>query len=141
MGLRRTALKRYFLIGTIAIITVSTILIIAFNTAKRKSVALDIPSLQSIEQHGFPVNQSGETYGPQPKDMLVTPDLILVTNSDGLQGYVKKVELDYTPSTKEEAGNITEDNREILYDMYLQDGETIIGTYKVQSPSIVKLDN
>lgn len=51
-----------------------------YNFAK-KDADLHIPSVEEVSKNGYPVNDSGLTYGPYLRDGIHDdPDLILVTN-------------------------------------------------------------
>ena len=57
------------------------------------------------------------------------PDLILVCNEFGEEGYIRSTDCDAGASTLEEAANW--EPREYSVNMYLQDGLTIIGQFKI----------
>ncbi|MGA4518369.1 metal ABC transporter substrate-binding protein [Solibacillus silvestris] len=97
----------------------------------QKTGDLVIPTFEYILENGYPVNDKGETYGPDMGNMMIIeePDLILAQGENSIIGYAKKVELDGPkPKTPEEAVKLNNSPpREVpLYDV---DGETIIGTY------------
>ncbi len=94
---------------------------------------LIIPSQDEILENGYPTNDRGETYGIQVKDLLDEPDLQLAENADGILGYVRQSEINAPePSTPEEAVQYTLARRgPIVVNMYLQDGETVIGTFSI----------
>ncbi len=95
----------------------------------------------------YPVNAQGQTYGAsdvayenlpegvsggEVADYL--PDLILVQNSDGVEGYVLKADfLPQTPTSPEEALEMQESGafsrKEVP--MYASDGVTVLGTYSI----------
>lgn len=94
------------------------------------STMLDIPTLQWIRENGYPVNGRGESYGPDVKENLgVGPDLILATNEDGIQGYLRASDLDIDPQTTEEA--LSFNRRSYVIPLYLHDGITCIGAYTI----------
>lgn len=92
---------------------------------------LFIPSLDWISENGYPINDSGETYGPDVKDSISEPDLILVRNKEGIDGYVKRDDMPQGATTLEEAKN-WKPSRHVLT-MYLQDGKTIVGEFVIES--------
>lgn len=97
----------------------------------QKTGDLVIPTFEYILENGYPVNDKGETYGPNMGNMMTIdePDLILAQGENRIIGYAKKVELDGPkPKTPEEAVKLNNPSpREVpLYDV---DGETIIGKY------------
>lgn len=97
----------------------------------QKPEDLVIPTFEYILENGYPVNDKGETYGPNMGNMMIIeePDLILAQGEKSIIGYAKKVELDGPkPKIPEEAVKLNNPPpREVsLYDV---DGETIIGTF------------
>ena len=112
-------------------------LVIIIGMSHSSKYHLEIPTAEYIEKNGYPTNRNGETYVPQIKDTLDSPDLILAENSDGLKGYVKRAEMDYTPRSTEEAEEINLSSGKTTYNMYLQDGKTIIGKFSVDNPSLI----
>lgn len=123
---------------TLALLTIATLLVVlAFNQLGRQANRLDIPTTECIEQEGYPVNENGETYGPQIKNTLESPDLILAENAEGVKGYIRAAEIDYTPQTPDEAGAISKSCYEQYYNMYLQDGKTIVGKFWVTAPNLI----
>ena len=99
----------------------------------QKTGDLVIPTVEYILENGYPVNDKGETYGPNMGNMMIIdePDLILAQGENGIIGYAKKLELEGPkPKTPEEAVKLNNPPpREVpLYDV---DGETIIGEYWV----------
>jgi hypothetical protein len=104
------------------------------NSSGIEMDALDlvIPTRESILEDGYPINDNGQTYGPNMGNMtsiLGDPDLMLAKGENGTIGYVKKVDLEGPqPKTPEEAVKLNKaKQREIpLYDV---DGETIIGKF------------
>ena len=92
---------------------------------------LVIPTFEYIIENGYPVNDKGETYGPNMGNMMIIdePDLILAQGENGKIGYAKKLDLEGPkPKTPEEAVKLNNPPpREVpLYDV---DGETIIGKF------------
>lgn len=111
--------------------------IILMRTLMRQNVStagLEVPTQEYVLENGYPTNARGETYGPNVGDMP-SPDLILAVNEDGVEGYIKLAEMDYNPSTPEEAGEISAYTGTLYYNMYLQDGETIVGKFEVSTTS------
>ena len=88
-----------------------------------------IPSIEEIEENGYPVNENGETYGPY-LGYGEEPDLIAACSSsfsgDEIRGYVKKVEPD-EPKTLEEALAYKPKSK---VDLYAEDGRTVIGEFR-----------
>ena len=77
-------------IGLLLFVLIVTLVII-IGVSHSSKYHLEIPTAEYIEKNGYPTNRNGETYGPQIKDTLDSPDLILAENSDGLKGYVKRI--------------------------------------------------
>jgi len=97
-----------------------------------KSQTIIIPSIDDVKANGYPTNEMGQTYGPDIKedtDPEAVPDLILVCNKFGVEGYIKQTDIRPGASTLEEAMDWIP--REYTINMYLQDGCTIIGTFTV----------
>lgn len=93
---------------------------------------LMIPSVEEVRANGYPVNEQGQTYGPDIREntnIEEAPDLILVCNEFGEEGYIRSTDCDAGASTLEEAANW--EPREYSVNMYLQDGLTIIGQFKI----------
>ncbi len=116
----------------------------------RQEARLDIPAADEVRLYGYPVNENGETYGPELPDEASTgsmPDLILAENQDGVKGYVRESEAsgkDYVgesgasgdesghiPQTPGEAGSFASPAD---VNLYLQDGKTIVGKMRLASP-------
>lgn len=100
-----------------------------------RSRTVFIPTDDYILQNGFPVNASGQTYGPSAlldtygMPLAEPPDLMLAQGVDGVVGYVYRDDLmGSEPATIEEAiaSQRTSDQEFPLYD---RDGKTVIGTY------------
>ena len=92
-----------------------------------------IPSADEIMENGYPVNQNGETYGPDIKDWTGPgPDLMLAENGEGVVGYIRQSEVPGAQvSTLEEAVEYMK-NRvpgPVPVNMYLEDGTTVIGEF------------
>lgn len=58
----------------------------------KKTEDLVIPTFEYILENGYPVNDKGETYGPDMGNMMIIdePDLILAQGENSIIGYVKK---------------------------------------------------
>ena len=122
---------------TLALLAIFALPVLAFNHSEKRDNRLDIPTAKYIEQEGYPVNENGETYGPQIKSILESPDLILTENAEGIKGYIRAAEIDYTPQTPDEAGTISKSCYEQYYNMYLQDGKTVVGQFWVTAPNLI----
>lgn len=87
----------------------------------------------------FEVNENGETYGTSGGLIYYEdePDLIAVIGNNGIEGYVRKTELETDmPSCPEEAMRMQEErerngNSSRIIDVYESDGITIIDTFTV----------
>ena len=65
--------------------------------AKENMILSDIDVCNTgLYRDGYPVNDYGETYGPD-KGNLSQPDLLLAVNDDGQQGYIRPSELIILP--------------------------------------------
>lgn len=98
----------------------------------RQEIRLDIPAADEVRLYGYPVNENGETYGPELPDEASTgnmPDLLLAENQDGVKGYVRNSEVSgdesgHIPQPTGEAGSFT---FPADVNLYLQDGKTVVG--------------
>ena len=95
---------------------------------------IHIPSIETVLSEGYPKNRYGQTYGPHigsenPSDLVLTPDLILAENHDGIIGYIKSEDFNVIPNSIEEALEITRNPSVRAIPMYLQDGVTKVGMY------------
>ena len=90
-----------------------------------------IPAQAEIRENGYPVNQNGETFGPNVPDLLFTPDLELAINEDGVVGYIRENETRGAriSSPEEAAAYVPEDH---YINMYAEDGQTIVGQFWVK---------
>lgn len=122
----KTSLK-WVLIADIALATLC-IAIVFFAFSQRsgttETAAFDIPTQQEVREDGYPVNENGETYGPHIPEWE-EPDLILVQDMAGNQGYIRADDLEGA-QTLEEAFSYSQKKS---IPMYLQDGETVIGEF------------
>lgn len=92
-----------------------------------ENIEFFVPSVEEVREHGYPVNENGETYGPAIKDSDESPDLILVKYGDSY-GYVRKTELDDDGvTTPEEAVDRMQNYQPRKINVYMQDGVTVIG--------------
>lgn len=104
-----------------------------YNFAKEDN-EIHIPSVEDVSKNGYPVNDSGLTYGPYIRDGIHgDPDLILVMNDDGVSGYVYAIDFNGEEiTTSEEAiAKAKEGIAIIAIPMYLQDGKTVIGEFEL----------
>jgi len=125
------------IVGTIAITNIS---------AEPNDQSAPAPTLPKDEngQTIFPQNKNGQTYGSAADATTPDnePDLIQAWGVDGNLGYVKSSDLNgEKPKTPEEAiakqkREAREGDREIP--LYASDGTTVIGSFKISVPSIVK---
>lgn len=94
------------------------------NYIEGVSSELVIPTEEYLLSKGYPMNEKGETYGPNlGNKMLVEPDLILATGENGIVGYIYQQKALSSPSEVE--SYIPPKSTPL----YLQDGDTIIGTF------------
>ena len=97
---------------------------------------LDVLFKESILSDGYPINENGDTYGPNiGNEMLGEPDLISAVGKDGNKGYVYTKELGgKQPDNPEEAVAITKENERKgswTIPLYEKDGETQIGEFEI----------
>lgn len=88
-----------------------------------------IPSIEAVQNDGYPKNTKGQTYGPNTGDVDIVPDLILARNQDGILGYIKAEDFNKVPASIEEALEITKNTHIREIPMYLHDGVAQIGTF------------
>lgn len=110
-----------------------------------KKVELVIPSAAEIMKNGYPINEKGETYGPASywiwDESAVNPDLQLAEGENGVTGYIRESELDeldghnnvHTPKDAVEYMKKRNSQGDIIVNMYLQDGETVIGKFVIEN--------
>ena len=78
----------------------------------------------------FPVNENGETYGENIFDDVL-PDLIAAIGDDGIEGYVKEIDLrGENFKTPEEALQHIPKTKIPLYE---KDGKTILGEFTLNT--------
>lgn len=93
---------------------------------------LDIPSIEEIIINGYPVNESGEAYGPSIYDNILSePDLILAEGVNGVIGYVKEYDLSTVVNSIEEALAFNKKKGGYSIPLYMQDGKTVIGEFYI----------
>lgn len=93
--------------------------------------ASELPvSVESVRENGYPINDDGKSYGPDVKESNIQPDLILVCNEDGKEGYIKKEDLNRGAVSLEQAQNGGFHNYQIP--MYLSDGKSIVGYFRIK---------
>lgn len=102
--------------------------------------AQEFVEIQEQYVSSYPVNQNGQTYGPNnPYDLESdNPDLIEAETEEGLKGYVKKEDLYERdgPMTPEEIKKRNHELKEreikcISIPLYAKDGVTIIGEFQM----------
>lgn len=107
---------------------------------------------RKIGSVSYPVNENGQTYGSSvdayqalPEDISPNevidylPDLVLVSNEDGIEGYVlKEFFLPKMPNNPEEAMALAEESskEKQKVDMYASDGVTVVGQWEATSISV-----
>ena len=96
------------------------------NHIKVNASDLVIPTRDSITSDGYPINENGQTYGPNMENlMLVEPDLMLAEGANGVLGYIYQPEGISSPSELDEYNKSFKKSTPL----YLHDGKTIIGTF------------
>ena len=93
-----------------------------------------VPQFEEVIENGYPVNERGETYGPNGPGMD-QPDLQLATGDEGETGYIRLAD-EPEPRTIEEALNMNEE-APFVFSLYLQDGTTVIGTFTPQDTELI----
>ena len=95
-----------------------------------------VPTMENISDKSistsvleYPINENGESYGPDFKDQsMEPPDLQLAVNEEGIVGYIRTSEIPGGKiSSPEEAAEYTPHNGYI--NLYEKDGKTVIGKF------------
>lgn len=94
-------------------------------STEKEITGLIIPLESEILENGYPHNKAGETYGPAVYGMD-SPDLILAEGENGAHGYIRFSDYE-SPKTPEEAMKVS--GKQYKYNLYLQDGVTIVGAF------------
>ena len=102
---------------------------------------LVVPTVAELIEHGYPVNDRGETYGPGGRytDWLGQPDLELALGKNGVEGYIRQSELDKATGvdqvhSPEEAIAWTEYVQQrglVEIPVYKEDGETVVDWFVI----------
>ena len=102
---------------------------------------LAAPTVAELIEHGYPVNDRGETYGPgvQYAEWLGQPDLELTMGKNGVKGYIRYTELEEASGagrvhSPEEALAWNEYVRQrgpVEIPVYREDGETIVDWFVI----------
>jgi hypothetical protein len=142
MEYRKKITINFSIVSISIMILVILFLIFTKNTANanemkindiKQEVLLEIPSKEEIIMNGYPINENGQTYGPDVKDLnLDPPNLILAKGENGVTGYIYNDLGNLGVGSPEEAveyNKINSDSYSIP--LYLQDGDTIIGVFKL----------
>ena len=136
---RRTKTFRIVMLAAVTLFATSAVLTAYGSVAGNSCLEqqLHIPSLEYELSHGYPRNESGETYGLTYGDvMLESPNLELVENADGVIGYIKASEVPGAQITTPEEAVAYMNSRKgdgYYMNMYLQDGKTVVGQFWVGS--------
>ena len=100
-------------------------------------VSFPVYGVESKES--YLVNKNGETYGNllTAKKIGYEPDLIEAIGISGVEGYVKRVELNLEePSNPIEAINQTRNLKSRTINLYNEDGITVVDSFVVEKPLI-----
>ncbi len=125
-----------------AAIVIAAVIVICLTMAFSASGINDVPARKvftptqdEILKNGYPVNKNGETFGPNVKDILDSPDLVLAVNDEGVVGYVRLDEDDGSKvsSPEEAAAYMAAGPHDQFINMYTEDGQTVIGKFFVGS--------
>lgn len=96
------------------------------------NTSIRVRSVDDVRMYGYPINEMGQTYGPDVKEntgIKSVPDLILVCNEFGVEGYIKEADIDAGARTLDEANK--RKGGEYSVNMYLEDGCTVVGTFTI----------
>lgn len=127
--------------GITLVLLVVCIIVIATGITRTQKVSQDkgynliIPSREEILENGYPVNENGQTYGPDLSGVIVrSPDLTLVENADGVWGYIYADPKISSPAEAVAYMESVAAAGAYIAPMYLQDGKTVIGEYRSEIP-------
>lgn len=98
---------------------------------------LEIPDRDQVLEEGYPENESGETYGPDIKNMD-EPDLLLAMGQNGTMGYVRQEDVMGLLSENPEEALKLNDLKSRFVPLYLQDGDTVIGKFLIETGKIAE---
>lgn len=84
---------------------------------------------------GYKINKNGETYGLGISAITLgkEPDLIAAYGIDGTLGYVRSADFELENPTTPEEAKTNQNNRTRYIPLYDKDGETTIGSFKIES--------
>lgn len=134
----------FCLIGLLAIILLTTAAGLEVEEKEIKPTTpttLMIPSVEEVRANGYPVNEQGQTYGPDIREntnIEEAPDLILVCNEFGEEGFVRAEDLNYDPVETLQDVITYQETRAIKRSipLYAADGETVIGSFTVDNSNV-----
>lgn len=91
-----------------------------------------LPSLDEVQENGYAINEYGQTYGPYlgygPEPDLVRAKGMSVTG-DKILGYINLSENDEAKTLEEVLAYMADKDVNDSWNLYTQDGRTIIGTF------------
>lgn len=91
-----------------------------------------LPSLDEVQENGYAINEYGQTYGPYlgygPEPDLVRAKGMSVTG-DKILGYINLSENDEAKTLEEALAYMADKDVNDSWNLYAQDGRTIIGTF------------
>ena len=104
---------------------------VAYGDSNARESAEEVPTIEYVLEHGYPINESGQTYGPSVPGSTEMPDLVSAEGNNGVIGYVYLQEMmGPEPSSIEEAMS-SEYSGPRDVPLYSSDGVTIIGTFSI----------
>ncbi len=100
---------------------------------------LTVPTASELIEHGYPVNERGETYGPTGYETwLGQPDLVLALGKNGIHGYLRWSEVEEVTGgnvrTPEEAiawNEYVKERGPVEIPVYREDGETVVDWFVI----------
>ena len=103
-------------------------------TAKPDNGDLKVPTVAELIEHGYPVNDRGETYGPCGfEEWLGYPDLGLALGKNGVHGYIR-----YSEAAEVDGSNVRTLEEALAWNEYVrQRGPVEIPIYKEDGETIV----
>lgn len=124
------SIKKIIFLGVI-VLTGSLICLSDSSIATFYEQELLVVNEKEAQTDGYPLNDYGESFGPDMKDNISDePDLIFALNELGQEGYLKKSDFSNDGEiTLEDARNSNPQTYSIP--MYKDDGRTMIGWFTI----------
>lgn len=94
------------------------------NDRKLDASDLIVPTKEGILKNGYPINENGQTYGPDLGNLLLDgPDLQLAVGENDVEGYI------YRPQGISSPSEAAEYTSPVSTPLYLQDGKRLLALF------------